>query len=57
MTMREEGSWLPVPGPEFLIMGKDKLLLYSVLKLLSQQLVLQGPTEAEGFSLGNLSQC
>lgn len=55
--MREEGSWLPVPGPEFLIMGKDKLLLYSVLKLLSQQLVLQGPTEAEGFSLGNLSQC
>lgn len=28
-----------------------------LLKLLSQQSAVQGPTEAEGFSLGNLSQC
>lgn len=55
--MREERSWLPAPGPELLIMGCGELLLYSLLKFLSQQLVLQGPTEAEGFSLGNLSQC
>lgn len=42
-------SW---PTPEFLIMGYGELLPYPLLKLLSQQLVLQGPTEAESFSLG-----
>lgn len=34
-------------------MGYD-LLPSPLLKILSQQLVLQGPTEAEAFSLGNL---
>ena len=42
-------------GTEFL-MGCPEPLPYPLLKLLSQQLAPQGPTEAEGFSLGNLSQ-
>lgn len=44
-------------GPEFSRMGYDELLPYSLLKLLSQPLALQGPAGVEGFSLGNLSQC
>lgn len=56
--MREEASWLPAQslrGWKWLWWAPPLLLL----KLFSQQLVLQGPTEAEaeGSSLGNLSQC
>lgn len=51
-----EALWLPATSPEFL-MGSGERLHYLLLEVPSQQLVLQGPTEAEGFSLGNSSQC
>lgn len=47
---------LPATGPEFLV-DSGEHLHYLLLKVPSQQLVLQGPTEAEGFSLENHSQC
>lgn len=51
-----EASWLPAPGPEFL-MDSGEHLYCLLMEVLSPQLVLQGSTEAEGFALGNRSRC